>query len=213
MSLNLSSHLQPLSVGPAPSGPSLYDIRNMNIGGSSSSGLSSMLNLGSGIASLAGSPVVGYGLNLLGTFLGNKSNSDMLKQQQDFAYKMWKLNNEYNTPSNQIKRLREAGVNPMLAMGDVGTGTSSSPADTPSASPVQPYTGGELLSNYNISKEANEIARTNAETQRMAVEADIPLKKREALKMDSEMDKLQAEILKIQAEEQKILSDTQFFVY
>lgn len=46
---------------------------------------------------------------------------------QMFAQKMWNAENEYNTPFNQSQRLRQAGLNPYLAMqGDGSIGQAQS---------------------------------------------------------------------------------------
>jgi len=39
---------------------------------------------------------------------------------------MWKMQNEYNSPLNQMKRLKEAGLNPnlMYGKGTVGNATT-----------------------------------------------------------------------------------------
>ena len=39
---------------------------------------------------------------------------------QMFSEKMWKAQNEYNTPFNQAQRLKAAGLNPYLAMQNDG---------------------------------------------------------------------------------------------
>lgn len=53
---------------------------------------------------------------------------------QMFAQKMWNAENEYNTPFNQAQRLRQAGLNPYLAMqGDGSIGQAQS-AQVPSGS-------------------------------------------------------------------------------
>ena len=44
----------------------------------------------------------------------------------DFTEKMWNQTNEYNSAKNQAARLREAGINPALAMGGANAGTASS---------------------------------------------------------------------------------------
>lgn len=198
MPINLSSSLQPLSVGDAPSA-SLYDIRNLNIpqsGGNVLKSVSSLASLIPGAGTL-----VSLGGNLLGSVLGSTSQGKAQKR----AYEYWLKMQEYNSPKNQLARYREAGINPMYAMGNITAGNATSSAET-----VAPKTDFSQLGNISadmINEENLAIARKNADTQRMAVEADIPLKKRESLKMESEIDKLQAEILKTKAEEQKILSD------
>lgn len=163
---------------------------------SSSSGGSNFWNGLSTVGS-AVSPYLGVGLNFLGNLLTNKSNRDMVDKQNEFALKMWNLNNAYNSPKNQISRLREASINPMLAMGNVDTGNSSSPV--PSANPIPNTFGVDFTQaqSLNLQKEQNEIAQQNADTQRMAVESDLPVKKATELKTHAETKNLQQEYNKL----------------
>lgn len=63
-------------------------------------------------------------------------NAALMKQQQDYALRVWNMENEYNSPVNQMKRFEEAGLNPALmysrgdsgASGQVG-GYDSMPVD------------------------------------------------------------------------------------
>ena len=78
--------------------------------------------------------IVGSGINLVGSvassLMGNSSNLKLAREQREWDYKMWKENNEYNTPQNQVKRLRDAGINPALALtnGSLQSGISQSTA-------------------------------------------------------------------------------------
>lgn len=61
------------------------------------------------------------------------------EKSRNFERLMWDLNNQYNTPSAQRARLEEAGLNPYLNTGTVGTGTSSpmgAPAPQGGSSPA-----------------------------------------------------------------------------
>lgn len=54
---------------------------------------------------------------------------------QYFSEKMWNAQNEYNTPLAQANRLRQAGLNPYLAMQNDGSVGQSQSASIPSGSP------------------------------------------------------------------------------
>ncbi|UPW41698.1 DNA pilot protein [Peromfec virus RodF8_16] len=88
-----------------------------------------------------------------------RENNAMQKQMQDeqlaWNLDMWNKNNEYNTPSAQVQRLKDAGLNPYLMMsGAGGTGTSSSPA-----SGVQPpQMQGAHMEAFDPSATYNQIA-------------------------------------------------------
>lgn len=49
----------------------------------------------------------------------NRANKEQTKDAQRFSVDMWNLQNQYNTPSAQVQRLRDAGLNPNLAYGQV----------------------------------------------------------------------------------------------
>lgn len=53
--------------------------------------------------------LIGSGVSLLGNFLG-------AKESENSSMRMARYMNEYNKPANQIKRLKEAGLNPALAL-------------------------------------------------------------------------------------------------
>ncbi len=54
---------------------------------------------------------------------------------QLFSEKMWNAQNEYNTPLAQANRLRQAGINPYLAMQNDGNVGQAQGANIPSGSP------------------------------------------------------------------------------
>lgn len=51
-------------------------------------------------------------------------NEAMMDKQNEFSLDMWNRTNEYNTPSNQLDRLKDAGLNPLFYSLD-GTGNAS----------------------------------------------------------------------------------------
>lgn len=68
------------------------------------------------------------------------------KKQRDFATEMWNMNNAYNTPAEQRKRLQAAGYNPNIRdTQNVGNGVATSSGSTPSgasaSTPLSPQNG------------------------------------------------------------------------
>lgn len=96
--------------------------------------------------------LIAGGASLLGSALGfgsqkktNKSNMELAKYQNEWqtqenekAYQrnlqMWNLQNEYNSPTQQMVRLRSAGLNPNLVYGSGVTGNSA--GSTPQYQPA-----------------------------------------------------------------------------
>lgn len=56
----------------------------------------------------------------------NANQVQLQNDMNDYNYKMWELNNQYNSPANQLKLAKQAGVNANMAFGI-----------TPASSPVQ----------------------------------------------------------------------------
>lgn len=96
------------------------------------------------------------------------------EQTQDFNVDMWNMNNAYNSPAEQVKRLVEAGINPSAAFG----GNSYSPAQSSpvTSSPMSGstastgglassmYTAGGINANFASNLQALASAK-EAETQ------------------------------------------------
>lgn len=91
---------------------------------------STSVNGGSGVAG-----VVTAGLGMLNSYFDRKQerelaeqqrdwNEQMMNKQNEFSLDMWNKTNEYNSPSKQVERLREAGLNP-LYYGLDGTSANS----------------------------------------------------------------------------------------
>lgn len=56
----------------------------------------------------------------------NKANIDMFNMQNQAEIDMWNMNNAYNDPSAQVARMRMAGLNPSLMMGNNASGVATS---------------------------------------------------------------------------------------
>lgn len=83
---------------------------------------SSIMGLG---GSIAGS-MIGGAFNLGGMALQHKYNKEMAEIQNQYNMDMWQMQADYNTPTAQMSRLRDAGLNPNLAYGNATTGNMSS---------------------------------------------------------------------------------------
>lgn len=67
-------------------------------------------------------------------------NLQLMKSQNDFNINMWNATNRYNSPSNQMRLLKEAGINPALFDANGGNSTASevtaASADVPNNSQI-----------------------------------------------------------------------------
>ena len=73
---------------------------------------------GAATSAIGGLPAMAFnvGSSLLNNYLAERSAQKQYDRQVDF----WEMQNQYNTPLNQRKRLEEAGLNPVAAAGDIG---------------------------------------------------------------------------------------------
>lgn len=74
--------------------------------------------------------------------MNNEWSEKMMDKQHLYDVEMWNKNNAYNDPSKQVERLKGAGINPALALGNVGTGQASGGSSvglpSPSSATMQP---------------------------------------------------------------------------
>lgn len=80
------------------------------------------------------------GINYLSQQQTNRQNAQMQQRQQQHNIALWQMNNEYNDPINQMRRLERAGLNPNLIYGQNAggaSGISSSPAQQAPLIPQQ----------------------------------------------------------------------------
>ena len=79
--------------------------------------------IGAGIsaaAALGGSAMNSYSANM-----ANKWNRREAEKNRKWQEEQWNKQNEYNLPSNQVQRLRDAGLNPNLILGSTGVSNAA----------------------------------------------------------------------------------------
>lgn len=138
----------------------------------------------------------------------NQANIDYSREawQNEVAYnwEMWNATNEYNSASSQMKRLKDAGLNPYMMMdgGDAGTASAGS---APSHNQPQqlPMQAGKVDPYYvPLSNTAQDVQNVIAAVGQMA---DVQLKRQQELGMGIQN---QYMAQKQAAEIAKILADT-----
>lgn len=88
----------------------------------------------------AGSNVLGNIFNVSAQKSANNANMELAKYQYEKNLEMWNRQNEYNLPKNQVQRLKDADLNPVLAFSG-GQVSGNVAQDSPSYDPphIQPY--------------------------------------------------------------------------
>lgn len=90
---------------------------------------------------------------------------EMYERQRQDALADWDRNNQYNSPQEQMRRLKEAGLNPNLVYGSGAVGNSASPirsssAGSPNLSPIRvdpSFIGDSINTYFNVQKQKAEI--------------------------------------------------------
>lgn len=123
------------------------------------------------VLSLAAAGLIGAGISAIGglasSAMSNSSTSSLNKANRDWQEKMWNKTNEYNTPANQVARLRAAGLNPQLVALD---GSSAGSVGTPSSF-APDYSGiqqgavsaAEMISSLPIQEKQSELLSSQAQ--------------------------------------------------
>lgn len=172
---------------------------SVNILGSLGDGLSS------GLSGLVSGGITGLAGGLISSIFGGNSAkkqykyaSKLQQQQNDWqseqnllasqrslqnSMDLFDYQNEYNTPANQVERLRQAGINPMLAFsnGSISNVGSLSPTTAPNGSSGAPSVGMPSfdMSSVGQSGAALQNAQTNSlvgEQQARAQKVDTDIR-------------------------------------
>lgn len=83
--------------------------------------------MGSTLGALVGGPVgLYYGTQYDMMKMQNQMQNDQIERQNELNMQMWEMQNQYNSPSAQMQRYKDAGLNPNLIYGSVSNGNASS---------------------------------------------------------------------------------------
>lgn len=97
------------------------------------------------------------------TALGNRRHQrKMAEANREWDLKMWNLQNEYNTPLNQRKRLMAGGYNPQLALPN-GANMATLPNSSPEVATPMPQVGGLFDKMYNLANQKKQFELIDAQ--------------------------------------------------
>lgn len=83
------------------------------------------------------------------------NNQSLMRDQFSNNVEMWNMQNAYNTPSEQMKRMRDAGLNPALMYGGKGGGMAGNAPNQPAAvKPLQTQGRNHTMSGINAAMSA-----------------------------------------------------------
>lgn len=145
--------------------------------------------------------VAGGALGLLGTSENRKANREtnaanmeLAKYQNQWNLDQWNRENAYNTPDEQMRRLKQAGINPNLAFskGTIDNVSASSPTAAPMK--LEPYLGNtqdmqSMIANVMTGLQAFETYK-QAQNQTKLGETQVDYLKADVLNKRAHTEKL-----------------------
>ncbi len=143
----------------------------------------------SGIGSVLG-PVGSVVGSVAGSLLGNKSqqnankaNMELAKYKYEKDLEMWNRQNDYNTPSAQMMRYAQAGINPNLVVSQGNSGNSGGMPDF--AQPeMKAYTGWNDLGMSDFSSQI--LQKYQLDNMRQQTASNIHLQETQANKNNAD---------------------------
>lgn len=111
---------------------------------------------------LIGAGLISAGSGLIGGLLSNSASAKAAEEAGKAARDLWRMQAEYNTPANQVARLRAAGLNPNLIYGNGSTNTgnmSSAPQFTEPAK--KDYSFLQAIDKVGIYLQMKNLQQTN----------------------------------------------------
>lgn len=129
-------------------------------------------------------PIAGNILDFASNIFNNSANKSAATTAYNRQIQFWNMQNEYNLPSNQIQRLKDAGLNPALMYQSAASGGTASGLSGVQKSQSQAYTKfTEAAMNFLQAKNISE-QNENLKADREYKEAQT-----EALKQQTEFEK------------------------
>lgn len=159
-------------------------------------------------AATIGSNLVSFGLNRQAEDRAYERNLSLMERQNDFNVQMWNRTNQYNSPSNQVKLLQDAGLNPAIFTpgqsnaSEVTAASAEVPYQQDAGAPLRDAVGhtiAALQADVQIEKLRNDIkyqrlVNEDYELRLKAAKEGIPLDLPGS--PDNEPEDLPAEIIK-----------------
>lgn len=126
--------------------------------------------------------------SLAGSIIGGINQRKANKRAYDQQLELWRMNNQYNHPSAQMQRLREAGLNPNLVYGQGArgaTGQATAPSTPPvgaTPTPSNPITAFQNIQNSSLQTDNLRAQNTLLRNKNVLDTMDMALKQEDLKK-------------------------------
>lgn len=130
----------------------------------------------------AGASLLGGVLSYFGQKSANAAALQRMREQNDFAERMWNEGNKYNTPYEQRKRYEAAGINPYLALGNIQAGNAQGSV---SPAPPAPVGNAGAYLGAGVAGGANAAVNTYLQNQLISSQVQKNLADADAVRTDT----------------------------
>lgn len=158
------------------------------------------------------SPVVSaFGIG--STLLNNQRAQENYNEQMNFARYQYEDMKRFNSIDEQVKRMRKAGINPALLLGQGQLGTASSSVSNPSSPSFDSVSAGDILTGFaNMQQAKNQELEQIENANRLAIDNQTrSLRNRvEILNLIKEFEKRGLDTKLLQEELSRSQIDTKF---
>lgn len=130
----------------------------------------------------AGASLLGGVFSYFGQKSANAAALQRMREQNDFAERMWNEGNKYNTPYEQRKRYEAAGINPYLALGNIQAGNAQGSV---SPAPPAPVGNAGAYLGAGVAGAANAAVNTYMQNQLISSQVQKNLADADAVREDT----------------------------
>lgn len=113
---------------------------------------------------------LGIGSSLVTSFVNNALAQSNAREQRLWQEKMWRLQNEYNTPGAMASRMKEAGLNPYTITGAQPAGSAGQGAMAQTMPVESPLAALKTYSDIKLTNATT--GKTETETEKLLLEMD-----------------------------------------
>nr|QJB20890.1 MAG: DNA pilot protein [Microvirus sp.] len=149
-------------------------------------------------------PLIASGVTAAGAIgsklLGNAQSRKMADYEFSNNLKMWNLQNAYNSPAQQMQRLKDAGLNPNLVYGNGAVGNTAGNLPQYNA-PTLDYSATDVI------QSAGGVLSQFVNLQKVAMEKEVLAAQAESIRQRTVLDTLREVGLKESATKSKIVTD------
>lgn len=165
-------------------------------------------------------PLIGQGVNSIAQVFNNRSQKkfalDMYNRQRQDALADWQMTNSYNSPAEQMKRFKEAGLNPHLIYKQTNEAPAVRSASPGSYNPEAPQIDPSAIKDslfYSVDLKAKTAQANNMEQAAKLTAQQMGLVAAQTLKTLTDVDQTKVGTEKLQFDlnqaKQKALFDVQ----